>query len=95
MQPKHIVYSEKLTLNMLERLEYVSGGDFDTEDKERSDRPKKFEDEELEHSIKMHVKLKKNLEKHWKSCLKAAGYIHKQGNWVPYELKPLRDVKRR
>jgi len=27
-------------------------------------------------------------------CLKAMGMIQKQGNWVPYELKP-RDVERR
>ena len=44
--------------------------DFGLEDEERPGQPKKFEDEELETISKR---------------LKAAGYIQKQGNWVPHE----------
>ena len=72
------------------------------EDEERPGQPKKFEDEELEalldedccqtqeelaesSGVTQAAILKR---------LKAAGYIQKQGNWVPHELK-LRDVERR
>ena len=55
VQQKHIVYSQKLILNMFQRLEYGSSGlrnlqdDLkDTENKERSAPSKKFEDEEFE-----------------------------------------------
>ena len=41
-------------------------GNFNVEDKERSGRPKAFEDEELQalEWIKIHVKCKNNLQKH-------------------------------
>ena len=56
---------------MLERLEYVSGGDFDTEDKERSGPPKKFEDEELEALLDQDpCQTQEELGKHWKSLNK-------------------------
>ena len=76
-------------------------GDFGLEDEERPGQPKKFEDEELEPLLdedcyQTQEELAESLgvtqEDIWKR-LKAAGYIQKQGNWVPYELKP-RDVER-
>lgn len=77
-------------------------GDFSVEDKERSGQPKKFEDEELEtlldqDSCQTQEELAKTLEVTQQAIskrLKAAGYIQKQGNWIPYELKP-RDIGRR
>lgn len=77
-------------------------GDFDTEDKERPGQPKKFEDEELEalldeDSGQTQEELAKSLgvsQKAISDRLKALGFIQKQGNWVPHELKP-RDVERR
>lgn len=77
-------------------------GDFDIEDKERSGQPKKFEDEELtalldEDSCQTLRELATSLEVDESTVskrLKAMGMIQKQGNWVPYELKP-RDVERR
>ena len=71
------------------------------EDDERPGSPKKFEDEELEALLdedyyQTQEELAESLgftqaaiSKH----LKAAGYIQKQGNWAPHELKP-RDVER-
>ena len=59
-------------------------GDFGLEHEERPGQPKKFEDEEL--GALLDFKISKRL--------KAAGYIQKQGDWVPHELKP-RDVERR
>ena len=66
------------------------------EGEERPGQPKKFEDEELEALLDEYccqtqdepaeslgvtqVAISKRL--------KAAGYIQKQGNWVPHELKP-------
>ena len=71
------------------------------EDEERPGQPKKFEDEELEALLEEDCC--QTQEEHAESlevtqiaiskCLKAAGYIEKQGNWVPHELKP-RDVER-
>ena len=77
-------------------------GDFETEDKERSGRSKTFEDEELEALLdedpcQTQEELAKSLgvtQPAISKRLKAAGYIQKQGNWVPHELKP-RDVERR
>jgi [histone H3]-lysine36 N-dimethyltransferase SETMAR len=77
-------------------------GDFDTEDKERPGPSKKFEDDELEALLdedpcQTQEELAKSLGVTHSAIskrLKAAGYIQKQGNWVPYELKP-RDVERR
>jgi len=77
-------------------------GDFDTEDKERPGQPKKFEDEELEALLdedpcqtlqELSESLGVDLSTVGKR-LKAMGMIQKQGNWVPYQLKP-RDVERR
>ena len=67
--------------------------DFDIEDKERSGPSKKFEDEELEALLdqdpcQTQEEVGKTLEVTQQAickCLKAAGYIHKQGNWVPHE----------
>ena len=72
------------------------------EDEERHGQPKKFEDEELE--ALLDEDCCKKLEELAESLgvtqaaiskrLKAAGYIQKQGNWVPHEPKP-RDVEKR
>ena len=69
------------------------------EDEERPGQPKKFEDEELEPLL--YEDCWQTQEEFAESLgvtqaailkrLKAAGYIQKQGNWVPHELK-LRDV---
>ena len=72
------------------------------EDEERPWQPKKFEDEELEALIdedccQTQEELAESLgvtQVAISKLLKAAGYIQKQGNWVPHELKP-RDVERR
>lgn len=77
-------------------------GDFDTDDKERPGQPKKFEDEELEallneDSCQTLQELSESLGVDLSTVgkrIKAMGMIHKQGHWVPYELKP-RDVERR
>ena len=65
-------------------------------------REKVFEDEELEalleqDSCQNQEELARSLgvtQQAISKCLKAMGMIQKQGNWVPYELKP-RDVERR
>ena len=72
------------------------------EDEERLEQPKKFEDEELEASLdEDYCQTQKELAEPLgvtqtaiSNRLNAAGYIQKQGNWVPHELKP-RDVERR
>lgn len=77
-------------------------GNFDTEDKERPGQAKKFEDEDLEallseDSCQTQEELAESLgvtQAAISKRLKALGFIQKQGNWVPYELKP-RDVERR
>lgn len=77
-------------------------GDFELEDKERPGQPKKFEDEELkslldEDPCQTLQDLAELLRVDFSTVskrLKAMGMIQKQGNWVPYELKP-RDVERR
>jgi len=76
-------------------------GDFSVEDKPRSEQPKKFEDKELEALLEEEVKCKRSLQNQLEVTqqvvsvrLRAIGMIQKQGNWVPYELKP-RDVERR
>ena len=77
-------------------------GNFKLEDKERPGQPKKFEDEELESLIdedpcQTLQDLAESLEVNFSTVskrLKVMGMIQKQGNWVPYELKP-RDVERR
>ena len=77
-------------------------GDFGLEDEERPGQPKKFEDKELEALLdedcwQTQKELAESLgitQAAISKRLKAAAYIQKQGNWVPYELKP-RDVERR
>ena len=76
--------------------------DFSLEDEERPGQLKKFEDEELEALLdedccQTQEELTESLgvtQAAISKCLKAAGYIQKQGNWVSHELKP-RDVERR
>ena len=77
-------------------------GDFGLKDEERPGQPKKFEDEELEALLdedccQKQEELAESLgvtQAAISKRLKAAGYIQKEGNWVPHELKP-RDVRRR
>jgi len=74
-------------------------GDFDTSDKAREGRPVQFEDAELEallnqDSCQTQEELAETLgvtQQAISNRLKAMGMVQKQGNWVPYELKP-RDV---
>jgi len=75
--------------------------DFDAEDEERPGQPKKFEDEKVETFFDQNARktcriiIYINVERSTISRrLKIIGMIQKQGNWVPYELKP-RDVERR
>ena len=71
------------------------------EDEERPGQPEKFEDEELEalfdkDCCQTQEELAESLgvtQAAISERLKAAGYIQKQGNWVPRELKP-RNVER-
>ena len=75
---------------------------FGLEDEERSGQPKKFEDEELEALLDEDCcQTQEEIAEYLgvtqaaiSKRLKAAGYIQKQRNWVPHELKP-RDVERR
>ena len=77
-------------------------GDFVLEDEERLGQPKKFEDKELEALLdedccQTQEELAESLvvtQAAISKRLKAAGYIQKQGNWAPHELKP-RNVERR
>ena len=70
--------------------------DFNGEDKAYSSTPKKFEDEELEallheDSCQAQAELAESLGVDHTTvlkCLKTLGIIQKQGNWVPYKLKP-------
>ena len=72
------------------------------EDEERPGQTNKFEYEELEalldkHCCQTQEELAESVgvtQAAISKRLKAAGYIQKQGNWVPHELKP-RDVERR
>lgn len=76
--------------------------DFDIEDTERPGQPKNIEDEELEKlldedSCQTQDELGESLGVDRSTISKRLhdlGMISKQGNWVPYELKP-RDVERR
>ena len=71
-------------------------GDFGLKDEERPGQPNNFEDEELE--ALLHEDFRRTREELAESLgvtqaaiskrLKAAGYIQKQRNWVPHELKP-------
>jgi len=70
------------------------------EDKPRSGQPKKFEDKEEalleEDQSQTQEELAESLgtQQVVSVRLRAMGMIQKQGNWMPYELKP-RDVERR
>ncbi|GBP90764.1 Mariner Mos1 transposase [Eumeta japonica] len=85
-----------------EWFQKFENGDFDVEDKDSSGRPKIYEDAELEELLKKdssqtQKELALTLEVTQQAVshrLKSLGMIHKQGNWVPYELKP-RGVERR
>lgn len=76
--------------------------DFNTSDKAREGRPVQFEDAELEallseDSCQTQQELAESLgvtQQLISTRLKAMGMVQKQGNWIPYELKP-RDVERR
>jgi len=75
---------------------------FNVEDKPRSGQPKKFKDKELEALLEedqsqTQEELAESLGVTQQAVsvrLRAMGMIQKQGNWMPYELKP-RDVERR
>jgi len=75
-------------------------GEFDIEDKERSGRPKVYEDAETlldEDSYQTQKELVLTLAVTQQTIsyrLKSLRMIQKQGNWIPYELKP-RNVERR
>ena len=81
---------------------WFKSGNFKLEDKERSGQPKKFEDQELESLLdedpcQTLQDLVESLGVNFSTVskrLKVMGIIQKQGNWVPYELKP-KDVERR
>lgn len=71
-------------------------GNFSVEDKERPGQPKKFEDAELEELLdqdpcQTQQELAGSLGVTQQAIsvrLKIMGMVQKQGNWVPYELKP-------
>ena len=77
-------------------------GDFDIEDRHSGGREKVFEDAKLEalleqDSCQNQEELARSLgvtQQAISKLLKAMGMIQKQGNWMPYELKP-RDIERR
>lgn len=85
-----------------EWFQKFKNGEFDVKDKERSGRPKVYEDMELEvlleeDSSQTQKELALTLQVTQQAIshrLKSLGMIQKQGTWVPYELKP-RDVERR
>ena len=75
--------------------------DFSVEDKPRSGQPKKFQNKELEALLEDQNQTQEEFaeslgvtEQAVSARLRAMGIIQKQGNWIPYELKP-RDVERR
>ena len=82
-----------------EWFQCFKNGDFDIEDRHSGGREKVFEDAELEALLKQDsCQNQKELAiigsdstSHFKTP-QAMGMIQKQGNWVPYELKP-RDVE--
>jgi len=76
-------------------------GDFRVEDKPRSEQSKKFEDKELEALLEKNQsqtqeELAESLRVTQQAVsvrLRVMGMIQKQGNWVPYELKPREMLK--
>ncbi|GFV62122.1 mariner Mos1 transposase [Trichonephila clavipes] len=91
--------SEKTCRGEFQRFK---NGDFDVEDQHGGGREKVFEDAKFEalldqDSCQTQQKLAGSLgvtQQAISKRLKVMGIIQKQGNWVPYELKP-RDVERR
>ncbi|KAM0729388.1 Mariner Mos1 transposase [Formica fusca] len=85
-----------------EWFQKFKNGEFDIEDKERSGKPKVYEDAESEalldqDSCQTQEELALRLgvtQQAISHRLKSLGLIQKQGNWVPYELTP-RNVERR
>ncbi|GFT77419.1 mariner Mos1 transposase [Trichonephila clavipes] len=85
-----------------EWFQRFKNGDFDVEEKHGGGREKVFEDAELEalldqDSCKTQQELAGSMGVTQQAILKrlkVMGMIQKQGNWVPYELKP-RHVERR
>lgn len=85
-----------------EWFQRFKNGDFDVEDKHGGGREKTFKDEQLEalldeDSCQTQEELAESLgvsQQAISKRLKALGMIQKEGNWVPYELKP-RDIERR
>lgn len=83
-------------------FQQFEGDDFDLEDEEHPGAEKKFEDTELEALLdedpcQTQEELAETLGVDQSTVsrrLKQLGMIQKQGNWVPYELKP-RDIERR
>ncbi|UYV70361.1 hypothetical protein LAZ67_7002670 [Cordylochernes scorpioides] len=96
------VLASKVQLECWKKVEVAWGkirrisGDFDTRDKERRGRPIKFEDAELEalldeDSSQTQEERSETLgvtQQAISNRLKVMGMVQKQGNWVPYELKP-------
>ena len=84
-----------------EWFQKFKNGEFDVEDKERSGRPKVYEDTKLKALLDDSCQTQKELalilgvtQQTISYRLKSLGMIQKQGNWVPYELKP-RNIERR
>jgi len=93
-----IALSEKSCRKWFQKFK---NGEFDVEDKERSEKPKVYEDAELEALLdEDSCQTQKELALTLRSDstisyrLKSLGMIQKQGNWIPYELKP-RNVEHR
>ena len=97
--------SARTTLSEISCREWFQkcrNGEFDIEDKERSGRPKVYEDAELEALLDQDLcetqeelarasGVTKQAISH---PLKSLGMIERQGNWIPYEVTP-RNVERR
>ena len=84
-----------------EWFQRFKNGDFDVEDRHSDGREKVFEDAELEALLEQDSCQNQEelarlgmTQQAISKRLKAMRMIQKQGNWVPYELKP-RDVERR
>ena len=92
-----------LTVQIVENcFRRFKSGDFNLKDKEGPGQPKKFEDPELEAFLDQDpcvtlsmMSDKFNVDVSTVSKrLKTMGVIQRQGNWVPYQLKPI-DIERR
>jgi len=77
-----------------EWIQKFKNGEFDVEDKERSGRPKVYEDAELEPLLdkdscqtQKELALTLGVTQQTISYRLKLGMIQKQGNWVPYEAK--------